>query len=289
MPARHRPVPDPDALADLPRGLRFHPAAHGPPHHPGRTGGHRTRPGRHPGRQRWLRGQRPGDSRRRAPVQGGHLPAPHPPRRPGLPHMAARPRPDGVFRIARRVAADQVISAVDPQARHGHKTSARGFDGYKGHIAIDPDSEVITATAVMPGTGDAGEASGLLADLLPGDQDSDAGGTAGPAGGQGAAPGEGRPAVYGDALRAENLVHGSDQQSCSTSRLIVTISGHAPTVRLPSHHVGHTWLGRGPIRRVPAGAGPAGRATPAHLAAPRCGAGHRGRERRPGARRWTTR
>jgi hypothetical protein len=43
-----------------------------------------------------------------------------------------------VFRIARRVAADRVISAVDPQARRGHKTSARGFDGYKGHIAIDP-------------------------------------------------------------------------------------------------------------------------------------------------------
>ena len=35
--------------------------------------------------------QRPGDSRRAA-VQGGHLPAPHPPRRPGLPHVAARPR-----------------------------------------------------------------------------------------------------------------------------------------------------------------------------------------------------
>ncbi|WP_300593609.1 transposase [Microbacterium sp.] len=36
---------------------------------------------------------------------------------------------DGVFRIARRVAPDRVISTVDPEARHGHKTSARGFDG----------------------------------------------------------------------------------------------------------------------------------------------------------------
>jgi hypothetical protein len=40
--------------------------------------------------------------------------------------------PDGVFRIARRVAKDRVISTVDPEARHGHKTAARGFDGYKG-------------------------------------------------------------------------------------------------------------------------------------------------------------
>ena len=32
----------------------------------------------------------------------------------------------GVFRIARRVAKDRVISTVDPEARHGHKTAARG-------------------------------------------------------------------------------------------------------------------------------------------------------------------
>ena len=66
---------------------------------------------------------------------------------------------DGVFRIARKVARDRVISTVDPQARHGHKTSARGFDGYKGHIAIDPDSELVTATVVTPGNaGDAAAA-----------------------------------------------------------------------------------------------------------------------------------
>src|SRR5664279_6215085 len=29
----------------------------------------------------------------------------------------------GVFRIARRVARDRVISTVDPEARHGHKTA----------------------------------------------------------------------------------------------------------------------------------------------------------------------
>ena len=75
---------------------------------------------------------------------------------------------DGVFRIARRVAADRVISTVDPQARHGHKTSARGFDGYKGHIAIDPDSEIVTATEVTAANaGDAGAAADLLASDLP--------------------------------------------------------------------------------------------------------------------------
>jgi Transposase DDE domain/Transposase domain (DUF772) len=76
-------------------------------------------------------------------------------------------REDGVFRIARRVAKDRIISTVDPDARHGHKTSARGFDGYKGHVAVDPDSELITATTVTAGNaGDASAAGELLADEL---------------------------------------------------------------------------------------------------------------------------
>ncbi|MGN9847491.1 IS1182 family transposase [Nonomuraea sp. H19] len=74
---------------------------------------------------------------------------------------------DGGFRIARKVARDRIISTVDPQARHGRKTVARSFDGYKGHIAEDPDSEIITATQVTPGNvGDAETAAELLADVL---------------------------------------------------------------------------------------------------------------------------
>ena len=73
---------------------------------------------------------------------------------------------DGVLRIARKVAPDRVISTVDPQARHGHKTNHRGFDGYKGHVAVDPDVELITATAVTAGnTGDVEPVAELIADL----------------------------------------------------------------------------------------------------------------------------
>jgi Transposase DDE domain/Transposase domain (DUF772) len=81
---------------------------------------------------------------------------------------------DGRFIIAQGVAPDRVISVVDPQARHGHKSTARGFDGYKGHVAIDPDSEVICAAEVGPAnTGDAAMAQALLADL-PAAVDGDA-------------------------------------------------------------------------------------------------------------------
>lgn len=74
---------------------------------------------------------------------------------------------DGVFRILRGVAKDRVVSTVDPEARHGHKTAARGFDGYKGHVAVDPESEIITATEVTTGNVADGEAAeSLLADVL---------------------------------------------------------------------------------------------------------------------------
>ncbi len=77
---------------------------------------------------------------------------------------------DGEFRIARRVAKDRVISTVDPEARHGHKTSARGFDGYKGHISIDPDSEIIVETQVTAGNvGDAQPAVAMLEEMLSSD------------------------------------------------------------------------------------------------------------------------
>jgi len=75
---------------------------------------------------------------------------------------------DGRFRIARTVAKDRVISTVDPDARHGHKTAAHGFDGYKGHVSIDPDSELILATTVTAGnTADAAAVAALLAADLP--------------------------------------------------------------------------------------------------------------------------
>lgn len=102
----------------------------------------------------------------------------------------------GRFAIARRVAKDRVISTVDPEARHGHKSKARGFDGYRGHISVDPDSEIITATAVTPGnTGDAAAAPELLAEALPGgispqDTDDD---DEGPEGSAGPTPGPPNP------------------------------------------------------------------------------------------------
>ncbi len=106
---------------------------------------------------------------------------------------------DGVFRIARRVAKDRIISTVDPDARHGHKTSARGFDGYKGHVAVDPDSEVIVATTVTAGNvGDGQAVDALLADELAGAQDPNDEHEPAPPAASEQSPADERLSVYGD-------------------------------------------------------------------------------------------
>ncbi len=57
---------------------------------------------------------------------------------------------DGIFRIARRVAKDRIISTVDVEARHGHKSHNRRFDGYKAHLSVDPDAELVCEVIVTP-------------------------------------------------------------------------------------------------------------------------------------------
>jgi hypothetical protein len=72
---------------------------------------------------------------------------------------------DGVFRIVRGVAKDRVISTVDTEARHGHKSKNRHFDGYKAHLSIDPDSELIAEIVATPAnTHDAKAVPQLLED-----------------------------------------------------------------------------------------------------------------------------
>jgi hypothetical protein len=58
----------------------------------------------------------------------------------------------GSWRIARKVAKDRVISTVDPQARHARKTSAHRRDGYKGHIAAEPETGLVTECAQTAAT-----------------------------------------------------------------------------------------------------------------------------------------
>jgi IS5 family transposase len=57
---------------------------------------------------------------------------------------------DGTWRIAQRVAPDRVISTVDPDSRHMHKSVSTYRDGYKAHLAVEPETGIITAAALTP-------------------------------------------------------------------------------------------------------------------------------------------
>lgn len=48
------------------------------------------------------------------------------------------------------VSPDRVVSVHDPEMRHGRKSAAKRFDGHKTAIAVDPESQLITAVGVLP-------------------------------------------------------------------------------------------------------------------------------------------
>lgn len=60
---------------------------------------------------------------------------------------------DGRWRIARKVAPDRVISTVDPDARHAHKTVERRQDGFKAHVVIEPDTGLATVVELTKAAG----------------------------------------------------------------------------------------------------------------------------------------
>jgi IS5 family transposase len=57
------------------------------------------------------------------------------------------------WQIAQRVAPDRVVSVVDPEARHAHKSVHRRQDGFKAHVAIEPDTGLITDCTLTKASG----------------------------------------------------------------------------------------------------------------------------------------
>jgi hypothetical protein len=57
----------------------------------------------------------------------------------------------GSWRIARKVAKDRIISTVDPQTRHMHKSRSNCRDVYKAHLAVEPETGISTAVELTQG------------------------------------------------------------------------------------------------------------------------------------------
>ena len=73
---------------------------------------------------------------------------------------------DGRWRIAKGTATDRMVSTVDPHARHVHKTRSHKQDGYKAHLAIEPETGIYTAVAIRPGAGVEHHEANTALDLL---------------------------------------------------------------------------------------------------------------------------
>jgi DDE family transposase/transposase-like protein DUF772 len=85
---------------------------------------------------------------------------------------------DGRWRIARKVAEDRVVSTVDPDAGHTRKSPEARRDGYRAHVAAEPDTGIITDEALTKAAGtdnsDPAVAEQFLAaDLVNTNEDAD--------------------------------------------------------------------------------------------------------------------
>ncbi|MCX4966967.1 IS1182 family transposase [Streptomyces sp. NBC_00654] len=73
---------------------------------------------------------------------------------------------DGRWRITQGTAPGRMVSTVDPEARHVHKTRSHKQDGYKAHLAVEPETGLFTAVALTPGTGPEHHEAAVGLDLL---------------------------------------------------------------------------------------------------------------------------
>ena len=73
----------------------------------------------------------------------------------------------GTWRIAQRTAPDRVVSTNDPESRHTHKTDHAYRDGFKAHVATEPETGLVTDCSLTPGTTPDGAAAPELIDHEP--------------------------------------------------------------------------------------------------------------------------
>jgi Transposase domain (DUF772)/Transposase DDE domain len=105
---------------------------------------------------------------------------------------------DGRWRIARKVAEDRVISTVDPDARHTRKSPEARRDGYRAHVASDPDTGIITDEKLTGAAGTENSDAAVAAEFVAGEAAAGGGTGAGRDGDRDQDDAGGQLAWYGD-------------------------------------------------------------------------------------------
>jgi hypothetical protein len=137
---------------------------------------------------------------------------------------------DGRWRIARKVAPGRVISTVDRQARHTRKSKSKRRDGYRGHVAAEPGTGLITdcemTMAAGPDSTDAENGVKMAArDRFhrPGD--------GGAGSGAGREPEAGTPAVAGQERDTGLEVYGDSAYGSGEARAAYREGGHDTVIK----------------------------------------------------------
>ena len=81
---------------------------------------------------------------------------------------------DGGYRIRQGTAKDRIPSVHDPDQRHGHRSRGRSFTGHKAAIAVEVDSQLITAVGVLPGNAPDGQCAAELVEASEAAMDAEA-------------------------------------------------------------------------------------------------------------------
>jgi hypothetical protein len=132
---------------------------------------------------------------------------------------------DGRWRIARKVAEDRVVSTVDPDARHTRKSPEARRDGYRAHVAADPETGIITDEKLTRAAGTENSDPAVAEEFLAAEAaagDAASGGMAGSSDGPGEPDDGAGPGVswYGDSAYGTGDLRGA-----------IADAGHAAVIK----------------------------------------------------------
>jgi hypothetical protein len=143
---------------------------------------------------------------------------------------------DGRWRIARKVAPDRVISTVDRQARHTRKSKSKRRDGFRGHVAAEPETGLVTDCEMTMAAGEGGTDAENGVKMAARDRFSGTADGAEPGGGPHAGPdgqtGTGQDAGSADAPQAAGLeVYGDSAYGSGEARAAYRDAGHDTVIK----------------------------------------------------------
>jgi len=134
----------------------------------------------------------------------------------------------GRWRIARKVAPDRVISTVDREARHTRKSKSKRRDGFRGHLAAEPETGLITDCEMTMAAGDGSTDAENGVTMAARDRFGGTAGTAQP----GREPEPGTAPVPADGPRAPGLeVYGGTSYGSGGARAAYRAAGHDTVIK----------------------------------------------------------